>query len=594
MAQERIDGIRLYDTIMSGANNLINHERNLNGINVFPVPDGDTGTNLALTMRTIINKAERKTAVHQTLGSIGQVALENAYGNSGMIFAQYFIGLAQEAGQRESLSAEEFSDIANKAVRHAYEAVASPKEGTILTVMREWAADMKVHLHLERFDRIFEISILKAAQIVEQTKTMMRVLMENNVVDSGAKGFLFFLEGMLAYLRSGKPVESGANWQIAEEEQEAHAAIDFHVTQNRYCSQFVFESEFSKGQIVDMLAGYGDSLVVTGSGPIHQIHLHSDVPQDVMHLLVREGQVISHKVDDMALQTDVVHRRKYKIGLVTDSIADMSKAFQQEEQISVIPLNIICDGTAYLDKTTMTPEVFYRDVDGYRWYPSSAQPTISAIESRFEWMQAHYESVIGIFVSGKMSGLMHNAIKVAERLSQKGPKITVIDSLQNSAAEGLLVMEASRLIREGKSHDEIVDTIEAMAKNTRILVSVDTLKYMIRGGRVSKLKGFILSKLNLKPIISIDETGKGMVYAKTRSRKQAYAKIQNRIEKDKQQGILGYGVVYSESRSDAEPFCRMMEKQIGAPPRFVEQISPVVALNAGKGAYAVAYIRNGG
>jgi hypothetical protein len=142
-----IDGGRLYDFIVSGAGNIILNERSLNRINVFPVADGDTGTNLALTMRTIISKAVRNVSVGPTMDSISRIAIENAYGNSGMIFAQFLHGFADAVHHKEKLTLQEFAESSAHAVSFAYKAVAVPKEGTILTVMREWTEELKRFLN---------------------------------------------------------------------------------------------------------------------------------------------------------------------------------------------------------------------------------------------------------------------------------------------------------------------------------------------------------------------------------------------------------------------------------------------------------------
>lgn len=585
-----LDGIRLYDSVMSGANNIIMNERNLNRINVFPVPDGDTGTNLAMTMRTIIRRAVREPDASRTMGSISRAAQENAYGNSGMIFAQYLQGLAEAMAERSALSGLDFANAAGVAFDRAYGAVAAPKEGTILTVMRTWAEALLEHVQHSPFTAAFERSVSRASQMVEQTRTMMRVLRDNNVVDSGAKGFLLFLEGMLAFIKNGVPLGNSAVYAF-EEEIDLHLDETVQVDRNRFCSQFVFEGDVPREALSAMLEPFGDSLVLTGSGKTVRIHLHTDAPEQVMNLLVRNGQVVSHKADDMRIQTDVALRRKHRIGLVTDSIADLPTGFADSEQISIIPLNIVCDGTAYQDRITMTPEIFWRDVDDMRIYPSSAQPTAIAIERVFSWMQAHFDSVLAIFVSGRMSGLCRNATSVAERLSVDGPPITVIDSKRNSAAEGLLVMEAARLISEGLPQEEIAERIRGMAERSTILVSVATLRYMLRGGRVSKVKGFLLGHLPLKPVVSIDAEGRGSIVTKSFSRRMAVSSILARFRRTLQtEGILSYGIAYAESESLVADFRRQLEAAAGFPPAFVSPISSVVGLNAGKGAFTVAFI----
>ena len=205
-------------------------------------------------------------------------------------------------------------------------------------------------------------------------------------------------------------------------------------------------------------------------------------------------------------------------------------------------------------------------------------------------MLAHYDEVVGVFVSGKMSGVVRNATPIAERLSVDGKRIRVVDSRLNSGAEGLAVREAIRLVASGHTLDEVVDGVTRFASRSRILVSVATLRYMLKGGRVPKAQGAILALLNLKPVVSIDAEGKGNVWAKTFTRGQAHGKILRQLRHDKEKfGIETYGLVYADDEAAMTPFRRQVEAIVGGPPAFVEPISSVVALNAGRGAYALAY-----
>jgi dihydroxyacetone kinase-like predicted kinase len=140
MIENIINGHQVYDYIVSGAKQILKNEKQLNEINVFPVADGDTGSNLAYTMNGIINNSIRNQSVDITLASISDAAVDSSYGNSGTIVAKYFYGLAESAKGKNVLTVAEFIHILQNAVKYAYDAISAPKEGTILTVMREWAS----------------------------------------------------------------------------------------------------------------------------------------------------------------------------------------------------------------------------------------------------------------------------------------------------------------------------------------------------------------------------------------------------------------------------------------------------------------------
>jgi uncharacterized protein len=589
MTKYIIDGHRLYDFVASGAQNLIVNEHNLNRINVFPVADGDTGTNLALTMKNILSNAKKDVSAKLTMDSIAKVAIESAYGNSGMIFAQYLNGLAIEIGDKETITQEEFVLATQSAVKYAYEAVASPKEGTILTVMKEWSNQLKENITGE-FEHIFESSLLNAKKVVEQTKYKLKVLLDNDVVDAGAKGFYYFIEGISQFIKTGN-LET-LKFKAAQMEDFVEIHPDTNVGENKYCSQFLVETNKDKSYFQQLLSPLGDSLVVTSKDDHVQVHLHTKSPELIMEALVKEGTVLSHKIDDMQLQANLKFQPRSKITIVTDSIADVNKELLEKENIVVIPLNLIVDSTVYLDKLTMTPDLFYRHLDDYRMNPTSAQATIETIERIFNQVLQSSDEVIGLFVSAKMSGTYNNIQRVVSRMNLEGKKVKLIDSKVNSVAQGLLVAQLAKWRNQGFSFDELVEKAEQAIANTHIYVSVKDLKYMLRGGRVSKVQGFILSKLDLKPVISIDPQGKGEIYKKTLSQKKAVSLILKKVKEDMDaKGISTYGLVYADNPNDLTQFANQVEKIIGKKPAYIEAISPIVGLNAGKGAFAIGYIK---
>lgn len=185
----KINGNELYAYIVSGARNVIVNEQNLNRINVFPVPDGDTETNLALTMNSILQGVEKVEDANAVLNKVASISIDNAYGNSGMIFAQYFIGWSKALETKTSITPHELIESLKAAAQHAVESVTHPKEGTILTVMREWAN----HFDLPReedFESIFESSLTKLQETVNRTKNQLKVLKDNNVVKLVHKHFI--------------------------------------------------------------------------------------------------------------------------------------------------------------------------------------------------------------------------------------------------------------------------------------------------------------------------------------------------------------------------------------------------------------------
>ena len=410
------------------------------------------------------------------------------------------------------------------------------------------------------------------------------------MVDAGAQAFYFFVEGIVRFLKSGTLEDLEFTAARLDLITEMTPSLD--IGDHRYCAQYLIQTKYAQDDLIKSLDHYGDSLVVNQNGEHISIHVHTNEPHVIMRELVRDHRVISHKVDDMWMQAHLIHAKQAKMVIITDSIADLPQQFKDDHHCVVLPLNLIIDSNVYMDKLTMRSSDFYKHMDDYRLNPSSSQASPVTIERILNQVLPHYDEVIGIFVSQKMSGTYQNILKVVNKMNLKDKKIAMIDSKTNSITEGLLVYEALKLRAAGESFEDIVSKIEAMIPHLNIFVSVKDLKYMLKGGRVSKVQGFVLSKLKLQPVISIDPEGKGIIPFKSLTQKSAVKSILKVVKKDMEtNGIDKYALVYADDPNDLTEFKASLVKLIGKEPEYIETISPIVGLNAGKGAFAVGYIK---
>ncbi len=201
-----LDGTMFFNAFSSGASAVIKVQNDLNKLNVFPVPDGDTGTNLASTMRYILELTDVSSSIGKTTRSIADAALMGARGNSGAIFAQYMHGLSNVIGNRESIDRQTFARATQEAISYAYDAMVTPVEGTMLTVMKDWADALN---NIDGSDKsLLEViaqSNAVAQKSLEETPEKLAILKKAGVVDAGAKGFVAFIEGIKTFL-NGKCV----------------------------------------------------------------------------------------------------------------------------------------------------------------------------------------------------------------------------------------------------------------------------------------------------------------------------------------------------------------------------------------------------
>ncbi|MDD8012482.1 MAG: DegV family protein [Acidobacteriota bacterium] len=587
MNQNLLTNELIFQSFMIGAKNVINEKNNLNAINVFPVPDGDTGSNLAFMMTSILERSRLGQDSRETMRSIAEAAIVGARGNSGIIFAQYINGFSMGI-KKEVIDQDAFVEIVTAAADHAYRAIAKPVEGTIITLMRSWA--LSLH-HLKDTAGNFVDWLMKSFKLVKQdllkTTEMLAVLKEYKVVDAGAKGFVHFIEGFIKALRGEE-----ASMDCEEVERIDPPHVDHLAeTQRRYCTEALLRgSHIDADAITPTLEELGDSLAVAGGERALRIHLHTDHPEDVFAYLNSMGTLAEQKVDDMKMQFEVANRKKYPIALVTDSIADLPVELVEKYQIRMIPLNLLINKTSFLDKVTIHSTRFYDMLDTLKIYPTSSQPNAKTLESFFSFLTTYYHDIIVLTVSQKMSGTYQAFVDAAAKFAAHD--IRVVDSRQNSGAEGLLVLKAAQMIAAGSKMEDVVACMERLRRQTRILVSVKTLKYMVRSGRVGKVSGWVARMLNLKPVISIDEAGNGIIFSKGMSLRGSDHKIKKHVkEVHTAHGIETYAIVHAKAMKRANEYARVYGEIIGKKPEYVMDISTVVAMNAGIGTVAIAYIR---
>ena len=333
---KELDGKQLYYSFLAGAQRIFENQDLLNKINVFPVADADTGTNLVSTMRAIINTSIPTNNLKQTADAIANAALIGARGNSGIIFAQFLYGFSNEIKVGQRVNINSFAGILVESIKYAYEAIANPVEGTMITVMREWVEHIdRVKYKFDDFKKLISDSIHSARISLKETTDKLEVLKKAKVVDSGAKGFVVFLEGMIDFFNHGEvkkilPARNIIKVQSAEAELISHDEINF-----RYCTEAMLEGEkLDKKLILNMIQDMGDSLVIAGSPAKLRIHIHTDDPANLFEEIHKYGDITYQKVDDMVMQNQVMTSRLAPIAIVTDSTCDLPDELIQKHQIN--------------------------------------------------------------------------------------------------------------------------------------------------------------------------------------------------------------------------------------------------------------------
>lgn len=591
MNTKLLTGENMYYGFVSGANEVIKQKLELNKINVFPVADGDTGTNLAFTLNTIVKNSGIKESPKETMKLIAEAALIGARGNSGIIFAQFVNGMYMEMESRKDINVEDFSKAVAQAVVYAYQAISEPVEGTIITVMKDWSNSLtSLSTELLSFKELISESLKVAIASLLDTPNKLAILKENNVVDSGAKGFVHFIEGFLKFLKTGEVEKDYNGWEkLVLDSDEIHFHSNFDL-ENRYCTEALVEGKkLDLEQVRKDLKVFGESLIVAGNNSKMRIHIHTISPEAFFDKLKDYGQIVFQKVDDMQRQYESLYDKKSEIALVTDSIADLPQELMDKYQIHLFPLNLLINDSNYLDKLTITPQYFYDLMDSAEVYPSSSQPTSVDVENFLKTIVDHYQNVLIITVSKEMSGTFNTFSKAIKDLKLDSNKVRVINSKLNSGAQGLVVLKAAEEIAAGKSFEAVIESVEDTIKNTNIYVSVPTLEYMYKSGRIGKAQQIALNIVNMKPVVSIDENGDGIIIGKAFSTKANTRKIAQLVKETmKDHEIERYSLVHARADERLAQYKDYYQDLIGFPAEYIMEISPVVALNAGIGSVAIS------
>lgn len=581
-----LDGKRFYRGLLAGGKRVIQNQAYLNKINVFPVADADTGSNLALTMKAILESSRGVTSLKETLRSVADAALGGARGNSGIIFAQYLHGLSRELPEKGALTVKHFAESAQKAVAHLYGSLMNPVEGTMLTVIRDWAEKLaEQSQNTQDFLHALNESLGAAKQSLQDTPRKLKVLADAGVVDAGASGFVNFLEGVMDYIHQGtlRGKETDTTHIEVADIAESHAGVP---EKYRYCTEALLTGfSCSVNLIKGILGGYGDSLILAGGEEKLHLHIHTNVPDKVFEELFKLGEVSGAKVEDMLRQYQVSHDPVFPIGIVTDSACDLPPEILDRYHILQIPFGISFGTRSYLDKLTLTPESFYTLLKNDPAHPVSSQPSPALVKNTLDLACRSYQQVIAVHLSDKLSGIFQSSSQTAK---EHGPQVGVINSRQLSVTEGLVTLRVARAVETGMSFAEIMEKAPEWSDNTTIYTDVNTLKYMVRGGRVKPLTGFIAALLNLKPIVSLDKEGKALAYGKSFSRKSNMRKIVSMIRTElKQRKVWEYAIVHADAEARAVQYAALLTALTGKKPAWIMPLSPVVGVHNGHGAVGI-------
>ncbi len=568
---KEIDAPKFKEIIKRGMEHLFRDRDLLNRINVFPVADGDTGDNLVHTLKPVYEKMDAisEARVDNLTAQLAQVMLMSAKGNSGVIFSQFFFSFAEALQGKAVIDPADFSLAMEKAVHGTYAAIASPQEGTILTVLRHTAEEFKrLALSGEKYHVIFEKVIIKAREILERTRDILPQMKKAHVVDAGGMGFYLFFKGMAAAVQ-GRGFEAGETDGAAFDQKPQ--VLDR--SELAFCAEWVLrpggrDKEFFK----ELLMAHGDSLLIAGDADLLHLHIHTDDPAAAESELVRHGEIVSRKVD--SLRRPEEPGPETAIALAMDSAVDIPEPTEKALGITVVPLQIQLNDRYVRDRFEIGKEELYRRMRAEKdLVVRTSQPAPFAFKAAYESALAGQHQVLFFSLSSRLSGSYQNALAALRLLPEADrARVRVIDTRNVSAGSGLLVCRAQQLLRQGRSLEQTAAAVESIRGDVVSLGYIESLEYAVRGGRLPPLAGALTRLLGIRPLVAFADgrlVKKGMLFSARRKEKKVVRRFLKKLDLGKSYSL---GVVYTDNPQSA----LLLEDELARSPLRISAIFQVV------------------
>ena len=531
---------------IAGARRVIAARDELNRINVFPVPDGDTGSNLSSTLGHVLQGALSRRSRHigELLVRIGNDAIDGARGNSGAIMAQFLYGLAEHARNAPALDARTLADAVRRGADSARAALAHPVEGTILSVISAFAdaLDEAARKHGANPRGGFSSALQRARGALADTPKQMALLQKAGVVDAGAQGFVDWLEGIAEYVDGGPRAlrMRGGSPDPAHHEPLLDALATECLVLGEAIDRAAMQAALTALDI--------DSLVVAGGATRVRVHGHVGTPQRLFDACAGFGQVEAMKADDMVLQQRSAESPE-RVAVATDNCSD---------QLSV----------------DVTAGEFYRRMARSEKLPQTSQPPAGDFRRLFEHVLAYQPAAVYVGLSRPLSGTLQAAETAARGFSRP---LRVFDSGHASAGQALLAWRAA-----------IAAELARLQPLTRTWAMARDISHAVRGGRIPRWAEPLVRFSGLLPIAAIKPDGRlgvtGGLFARKRA-PEAFARYVAR----RARGANGWRLIvgHSDVLDDGQRLLAALRERLPVVEAHLVEVGPAVGAHAGPGTLLV-------
>jgi DegV family protein with EDD domain len=588
-----LDGPRLARAVFAASDWVAAGRDEINRINVFPVPDGDTGTNFSLTLRSVADalRALGDAALPATAGAMARAAVLGARGNSGMMLAHFLLGFADGLGERHTADARAIAVALREGAERLYASLDDPREGTILTVAREAAvAAEAAAVAVPDLGEFIRRVLVAGEAALARTPELMAVLKEAGVVDAGGKAFVRMLEGAVRLVEGDPIVPLAAS---AEPVSIPAALVEVAAERDyQFCTELVVRGAAlpPANEARSAMHAFGGSVQVAVAGDVLKIHVHTDAPEAVFTYAARWGRVEGTKADDMRAQhRRLAHPGRRPVAVVTDTASDLSDAVLDRHHIALVPLQVSFGGESFRDRLELRPEEFYRRLREARDLPTTSQPAPAEFVRILRDARAEADEVVGVLLGGNLSGTFGSAQAAVRAAGISG--VHLVDSRSASLGQGMLALRGAELAEAGQTGAEVVRELERVRGRSGMLLTVDRFDYLLRSGRVSRGKAWIGGMLDVKPILTLDETGRVVPLDRVRGREQTVPRVLSWLDRrlTPRPTVLRFGVAHADAPEVAERVRAALVAAYRPRDCFVSLATGVLASHVGPGAWAIFY-----
>ncbi len=584
IAEQTITAERLLSAFTAAAYAVQDSKNKINEVNFFPVADKDTGENVAATLQAIDEIALKDSSMKTVLNAVSQSIFENSRGNSGLILSIWFIGIESFETEATTWTLLDVRAVLKAGANHLNQEMENAMPGTMVSFLMHFTAALQEATALSE--------ILDALSLcLEETKRENATSKAHNVVDAGALALHIFLKHFFETLYSeNKPELVKRQLTQSEFHHDHYSHEQTEAPTFRYCTEAYVELPEANmtetiATIKSKVEPLGDCSLITHRGQQLHLHIHTNEPALLFSHLYAHGRVSKPKVEDMLRQYQSASTKK-PIALVTDSSADIDKALLEKYQIHLLPLSVSFDNQEGLDPYTIEKETFYKRLLNHKQHPKTSSPSQKKIKALLTFLSQHYEKILVITISSKMSSTYKSFVNLAQRFE----KVKVFDSRTNSGAHGLLVLKAAEMIEKNQPMRKLLNTLEAYRAQVSIFVGVHSTTAMLASGRVAGLKASVLKWLKPKLLVSVNPDGSGKVTSMLLFNKNLHNRLLKLVvSRYKKNQFRRYCVLYVTDKTAAERLAEDLFQSIKMKPMYIGTISSVVSIHAGQSAIAVAF-----